>query len=153
MTAEEKKKYNAEYYRAHKDYWRDYYGTGKGGLGLRRTDGLPLDLRDMALNSGDKHRDKLSRDFLRSGHASAAVEQARRAAIERDAYNMYMAEAIPKNNQYKNSKATISEINARRNTGAQVVKKTGLKKVTSTVGSTLSKAGKSFVEAWKSGWK
>ena len=34
MTPEEKKRYNAEYYREHKDYWTEYYGRKMGGGNL-----------------------------------------------------------------------------------------------------------------------
>lgn len=41
MTAEEKKKYNAEYYQKHKDYWREYYGVkGSRPSGHTRYDDL-----------------------------------------------------------------------------------------------------------------
>lgn len=88
MTTSEKADYNREYYRKHRQYWKDYYKTGHGiGRNLERSVGVDQDYRNKAVGNDPTARsityktntpdgrpkyvyDKSNADYYRSKHKS-----------------------------------------------------------------------------------
>lgn len=175
----DKAKYNAEYYRTHKQYWQNYYKDHVGTTYDTRTGKeIKPTLDMMNANANPAFRRELARDAINRADKAknskayrAAMDEYHRQLgneyIEQDISNMYDAMASGEwARRAANEKAagvrapqammktpTKSErVKNKAKQKAQKISK-ATSSAASTVGTKAHKLGKDFVSMWKSGVK
>ena len=93
-TSDKKKQYNAEYYRAHKDYWKQYRETGQG-IG-RKTSNSPVQAKSARERYSEAYQkavaagaeaDRIMSPELKNEMASKVFN----GEITREAYNKWLS--------------------------------------------------------------